>query len=69
MHPISKAPLTGSNSKFVPGTSTPFGTLVPGTIGPNSLVQAGKFKAKKPQPRVSIKQYLAVSKARSEFIS
>ena len=69
MQPISNAPLTGSNKKFVPGTLTPWGTEVPGTIGPSILVQAGNVKANSPQPIVSIKQFLAVDKANSELIS
>ena len=69
MHPISKAPLIGSNLKFVPGTRTPNGTEVPFTTGPNILVQAGNLRASNPQPRVSIRQFLAVSRAKSEFIS
>ena len=52
--------------KFVPGTLTPLGTFVPGTIGPSILVQAGKVKANNPQPIVSIKQLRAVESANSE---
>ena len=67
--PISNAPFIGSNLKFVPGTLTPNGTEVPSTTGPNIFVHAGNFKAKRPQPIVSIRQFLAVSKARSDSIS
>ena len=69
MHPISNAPLTGSNKKFVPGTRTPNGTSVPGTIGPSIFVHAGKVKASRPQPTVSMRQLLAVERASSESIS
>ena len=68
MQPISNAPFTGSSLKFVPGIPTPLGTLVPLTIGPSILVQAGKVSASKPQPIVSIKQFLAVSKASDDSI-
>ena len=69
IQPISKAPFTGSNKKFVPGTLTPPRTDVPGTIGPSILVQAGNVKANSPHPMVSIKQFLAVERANSELIS
>ena len=69
MQPISKAPLTGSSKKLVPGTLTPLGTVVPGTIGPSIFVHAGKVNAKRPHPIVSIKQFLAVERASSELIS
>ena len=32
--PRSKAPLTGSSEKSVPGSRNPFGTIVLGTTGP-----------------------------------
>ena len=51
--------------KCVPGTRAPFGTMVPGTIGPSSLVQAGYSSASRPQPSVSIRQLRAVSYASS----
>ena len=38
-----------------------YGTTVPGTIGPRSLVQAGYSSASRPQPSVSIRQLRAVS--------
>ena len=41
MQPILKAAVTGSSTKEVPGTLAPLGTMVPGTTGPSSLVQAG----------------------------
>jgi hypothetical protein len=47
----------------VPGTFAPFGTIVPGTIGPRSFVQAGNDSASRPQPSVSIRQLRAVSYA------
>ena len=34
----------------VPGTLAPLGTMVPGTIGPSSFVQAGYSSASRPQP-------------------
>ena len=40
----------------VPGTLAPFGTTVPGTIGPSSFVHAGYDSASKPQPSVSSRQ-------------
>ena len=69
MQPMSKAPFTGSSEKLVPGTLTPYGTSVPGTTGPNIFVHAGKVKASRPQPTVSIKQFFAVSSAKSELTS
>ena len=42
--------------QLVPGTFAPFGTTVPGTIGPMSLVHAGYCSASNPQPSVSIRQ-------------
>ncbi len=39
--PMLNAACTGSSWNGVPGTLAPFGTTVPGTIGPSSLVQAG----------------------------
>ena len=68
MQPISKAPLIGSSLKFVPGTRTPYGTDVPSTTGPSIFVQAGNFKARRPHPIVSMRQFLAVSSASSESI-
>ena len=53
----------------VPGTLTPKGTLVSFTIGPSIFVQAGNCSAKRPHPMVSIRQFLAVSKAKSDLIS
>ncbi len=41
MAPMLKAACTGSSWNWVPGTLAPFGTTVPGTMGPISLVQAG----------------------------
>ena len=69
MQPISKAPLIGSSLKLVPGTLTPKGTDDPSTTGPNIFVQAGNLRASRPQPIVSIKQFLAVSRARSDWTS
>ena len=66
--PISKAAFTGSNLKLVPGTLTPKGTSVPETIGPINFVHAGNFRASRPHPIVSIKQFLAVSNASWELI-
>src|ERR1700677_869500 len=63
MAPMLKAAWTGSSWKRVPGTFAPLGTMVPGTIGPSSFVHCGYSRASRPQPRVSIKQYRAVSKA------
>ncbi len=54
--PMSNAALTGSIWNWVPGTLAPFGTSVPGTIGPNSFVHAGYSSASKPHPSVSIRQ-------------
>ena len=54
---------------MVPGTLTPLGTVVPGTIGPSIFVHAGKVNANKPHPIVSIRQFLAVESASSELIS
>ena len=56
MAPMLNAACTGSSWNRVPGTLAPFGTTVPGTIGPSSLVQAGYSSASKPQPSVSIRQ-------------
>ena len=53
----------------MPGTLTPKGTEVPSTTGPSIFVQAGNLSAKRPHPIVSIRQFLAVSKARSDSIS
>ena len=39
--PMLNAACTGSSWYGVPGTFAPFGTTVPGTIGPRSLVHAG----------------------------
>ncbi len=39
--PMLNAACTGSSWNGVPGTFAPCGTIVPGTIGPSSLVQAG----------------------------
>ncbi|MNT48717.1 hypothetical protein D3C72_1855130 [compost metagenome] len=39
--PILNAAWTGSSWYCVPGTRAPLGTIVPGTMGPSSLVQAG----------------------------
>ena len=39
--PRLKAAWTGSSCQGVPGTLAPWGTVVPGTIGPRSLVHAG----------------------------
>jgi hypothetical protein len=36
------------------------GTMVPGTMGPSSLVQAGYSSASSPQPSVSMRQLRAV---------
>ena len=63
---MSQAAFTGSSSKDLPKTLAPFSTVVPGTIGPKCLVQFGYFKANRPQPIVSIKQFLAVFKASSD---
>ena len=54
--------------KLVPGTLTPKGTDDPSTTGPSIFVQAGNFRANNPQPIVSIKQFLAVSSARSDSL-
>ena len=56
MAPMLNAACTGSSWNGVPGTLAPFGTTVPGTIGPSSLVQAGYSSASNPQPSVSIRQ-------------
>ena len=61
MQPMSQAAFTGSISCEVPGTRAPLLTVVPGTIGPKCLVHSGKRSAKRPHPRVSIKQFRAVS--------
>ena len=53
----------------MPGTRIPKGTFVSFTIGPSILVQAGNCKAKRPHPIVSIRQFLAVSNAKSDLIS
>ncbi|SAL88025.1 hypothetical protein AWB67_07520 [Caballeronia terrestris] len=39
--PMLNAAWTGSSWNWVPGTLAPLGTIVPGTMGPISLVQAG----------------------------
>ena len=39
--PMLKAAWIGSSWNWVPGTLAPFGTIVPCTTGPSSLVQAG----------------------------
>ncbi len=54
--PRLKAACTGSSWNCVPGTLAPFGTTVPCTTGPRSLVHAGYSSASKPHPRVSIRQ-------------
>ena len=50
----------------VPGTRAPLGTKVPSTWGPSSLVHSGKRRASRPQPRVSIRQLRAVSRASAD---
>ena len=62
---MSQAPLTGSRIKLVPGTLTPFLTFTSSAKGPSIFLQSSKVSARRPQPNVSIKQYLAVSMARS----
>jgi hypothetical protein len=52
----------------VPGTFAPFGTTVPCTMGPISLVHAGYDSASKPQPSVSIRHSRAVLYASSLLI-
>jgi hypothetical protein len=59
--PRLNAAWMGSSWKDVPGTFAPLGTTVPGTTGPRSFVHAGYSSASKPQPRVSMRQYRAVS--------
>jgi hypothetical protein len=39
--PMLNAACTGSSWNEVPGTFAPLGTMVPGTMGPSSFVQAG----------------------------
>jgi hypothetical protein len=41
-------------------------TLMPGTSGPSSLLQAGKDSASSPQPSVSSRQWCAVWNASGE---
>ncbi len=41
MQPNPNAAVTGSSSYAVPGMREPWGTTVPGTTGPMSLVQSG----------------------------
>ena len=50
--PMPKAACTGSSWKDVPGTFAPFGTIVPGTTGPSSLVQAGWERLESASERV-----------------
>ena len=61
MAPMLKAACTGSSWNCVPGTFAPLGTMVPGTMGPRSLVHAGYDSASSPQPKVSSRQWRAVS--------
>ena len=63
MQPMSQAAFTGSSWNWVPGTRAPFGTVVPGTMGPRCFAHSGKRSARKPQPSVSMRQWRAVSNA------
>ena len=44
-----------------PACTKLLGPIVPGTMGPSSLVQAGYSSASSPQPRVSIRHSRAVA--------
>jgi hypothetical protein len=57
------AACTGSSSKSVPGTRAPPFMMAPGTTGPRRRTHAGKFSASIMQPRLSMRQSLAVSYA------
>lgn len=46
----------------------PLGTTVPSTTGPSKREQVSNLKPSRPHPMVSIKQSLAVSRARSDSI-
>ena len=53
--------LHGIELVTVPGTLAPLGTMVPGTMGPSSLVQAGYSSASRPQPACRSGSSCAVS--------
>ena len=60
MVPILKAAWIGSSKNGVPGTLEPFGTKVPGMMGPRSLVHSLKRRDKIAQPIASARQRRAV---------
>jgi len=58
---MANAACTGSSTSAVPGTLTPWGTMVPGATGPISSVQSGWRSASQAQASESARASRAVS--------